>query len=132
MVEGQDGAGLAIQAPLEGVGLGPQFDAGHVFQADQRAVRISPEDDLFKLLRTLQPALGSDGVGVFLAFGGRLRPHLARGVDGVLLLDSVDNLRDGDIELGQLVRLDPEAHGILAGPEDGDTGDAGHPGHLVV
>ena len=35
-------------------------------------------------------------------------------------------------ELGQLVGPDPEAHGILAGPEDGDTGNAGHPGDLIV
>ena len=78
LVEGQDGAGLAVQAALEGIGLGAQFDAGHVFQADQGAVGIGPEHDLFKLLGIFQTPLGADGVGVFLAGGGGLGAHLAR------------------------------------------------------
>jgi hypothetical protein len=37
-----------------------------------------------------------------------------------------------DVQLGQLVGLDPQPHGVLAGAEDGDAGDSLDPRHLVV
>lgn len=53
-------------------------------------------------------------------------------VDGILGFDCVDDLRDGDVELGQLVRSDPDAHGVLAAAEAGTFGNPLDAGHLIV
>ena len=59
-------------------------------------------------------------------------PHLTGRIDGVLGVDRVDDLGNGDVEFGQLIRPDPDPHGVLAGTEDGDAGDSLDPGHLVI
>jgi len=49
-----------------------------------------------------------------------------------LRLDGVDDFGDGDVELGELIGLHPEAHGVLTPAKHLDAGNAGDPRHLVV
>ena len=80
----------------------------------------------------VQPALGAHRIGVFLALGNRRAAHLSGRIHGVLRLKRIDNLRDGDAELGQLIRLHPQAHGVLAGAEYLHVADAGDARQLIV
>ena len=67
-----------------------------------------------------------------LALGRRLAAGDGAGrVDGVLALDRLDDLADRDVELRELVKLDPVPDRILAGPEDGRARDPGHARQLV-
>src|SRR4029434_9027952 len=90
---------------------GAQFDPGHVPQAHDGAVRVGADDDLAKLLRRLEPSLGADRVRLLNALWRWRRAHLARGVDGALLLDRLGEVGHGELEFGQHIRLDPHAHG---------------------
>ena len=101
-------------------------------QPHDRAVRRGAQDDVAEFLLRHEPALRAHRVGEFLA--GRAGPaaDLAGRVDGVLAVDGADDLRDGDVELGQLVGLHPDAHGILPGAEDRAPGDARHPAQRVA
>ena len=47
-------------------------------------------------------------------------------------LYGIDDFRNGDIEFGEKFRPYPEAHGILAGTKNRDTGNAWDSSHLVV
>ena len=40
------------------VGLGPEFDAGHIFQVQHRAVTVGAQDDVAKFFGSGKPALG--------------------------------------------------------------------------
>ena len=132
LVEGDDGGRLALEAALDIVILRAEFDARHVFEAEDGAVCIGPHHDLAEFLDRGEITLADHGVGEFLTGRDRFGPDFANGIDAVLLLDRVDDFLRGDVELGQLVGCDPNAHGILAGTEDGDVGDAGETRQFVV
>ena len=65
-----------------------------------------------------QTALSEHGIGELLARGSRLAANLTGRIHSVLRLYRVDDVRDRDAELRQLVRLYPEPHGILARAKD--------------
>ena len=132
LVQRQHCRRFAVQAAFHAVGLGAEFDARDVAYPHHRAVWIGAYDDGTEFLRRLQPALGADGVSEFLPARYRLGADRAGRIDGVLRVDRVDDLGNRDVEFGQLVRIDPQAHGVLAGTEDGDAGDALDPGELIV
>ena len=132
LVEGDEGCGLAVESADHAVRLGPQLDAPHVFDADEGSVCVGADHDVAELLFVFEAALGANGIGELLARRYRLAADLAGGVDGVLLLDGIDDLGDGDAQVGKQVGSHPQAHGVLPGAEDGDAGDSGHAGHLVV
>ena len=123
---------MPFSRPDIGVGLGAQLDPGHILEPHEGPVRVGPQHDLRELLGRLQPALGPDGIGELLAGGRGLAADLPGRVDRVLLLMASTISGIGDVELGQLVRLHPAAHGVLAGAENGDAGDPRDPGELVV
>ena len=114
LVEGDEGGRFAVEATDDVVGLRSQFDAGDVLESHEGPVRLRSNDDFAEFLLTLQSALGTDRIGELLPRGHRLRADLAGRVHGVLRLDGVDDLRNGDVELGELVGLHPETYGILA------------------
>ena len=91
------------------------------------------EDDAAKLLFRREPALRARGVSEFFARAALGRPaDFARGIDGILTVDSTNDFRDGDIEFGQLIRLHPNPHGILPGAENRHLGNARHPAQRVA
>src|SRR2546422_693784 len=102
---------------ISGMSVARQFDAGHVLHAHDGAVQVGADDDLAKLLRRLEPPLREHRVRLLHALGRRRRAHLARRVDRALLLDRGDEVGHGEPEFGQHIRLHPDAHGVIAGPE---------------
>ena len=62
----------------------------------------------------------------------RRAAHLARRIHGVLRLNRGDDLGHRDAELGKLIRLHPQAHGVLARAEHLHVADAGHARQLIV
>ena len=119
-----NGSGLAIQATDHAVVLCAQFNAGHVFHPDDATIRRFADDDVAKLFRRFQASLSKHGIGELLVFWSRFTSDLTCGVDCVLRLDRVGNVRNGDAQLCQLVRLHPQPHGILARAEDLGLADA--------
>ena len=116
----------------DAVVLRAQFDSRHVANADNPGFGSFAKDDLLELLRRGEAALRANGVGERLSFGNRFAAHLSRGVDRVLCLDCGDNLGNGDLQLGELVGLDPEAHGVLPGAEYLNRANAFQACELVV
>ncbi len=131
LIDSHDGRRLAFKAAIEVVGLCAELDAGDVPEVEDRAVGVGAQDDVAELLRGDEASLGADGVGELLTSGDRLAADLAGWVYGVLRLQGSADLRDGDAELGELVGLDPDAQGVLAGAEDLDAGDALDAGDFV-
>ena len=117
LIDGDDGGGLPVHARQLLIVEGAQFDAGHVLHAHDGAVQVGADDDLAKLLRRLEPPLREHRVRLLHALGRRRRAHLARRVDRALLLDRGDEVGHGEPEFGQHIRLHPDAHGVIAGPE---------------
>src|SRR4029077_20797279 len=113
LVDEDDGGGLPIQAAKNAVILRAQLDSSNVFHSNLAAIRSFPQDDVSELFRRRQTALSNNRVGELLIVGSRLGTDLTGRVDRVLRLDGVDDVRDGDAQLRQLVRLYPEPHGIL-------------------
>jgi len=132
LVEGDEGSRLAVEPALLAIVLGAKFDAGNIADAHDRAVWVGAQHDAAELLGALQATLRAHRVGELLAPRNRLGTNRSGRIDGVLRIDGVDDLRDRDVQLGQLVGLDPQPHRILAGTEDGDAGDSLDPRHLVI
>ena len=124
LVDRQHGGRLGIEGTDLVVGLGAQFDAGHVAQQHLRAVGVRAHHHLAELFRRLQAAAGLHGIGELGAGRRRRAAELAGRGQHVLLLHGVDDVRHGEAQPAELVRLDPDAHGVVGTTEDGDLADA--------
>ena len=122
---------MPSRRPLKAVGLRAEFHARDFFQAQERAVGIGADDDLAELFRTRQPARRAHRVCEFLARRRGLATDLARGIDGVLRAQGVDDVGDRDAQFRELVRLHPEPHRVLARAENLHVGNARHARDLV-
>ena len=137
-VAGSDGIGAGQQVDAHGTGhhavvftadavvLAAHLDAGHVLEAQHGAVLAGADDDLAEFLGRVQAALGVDLPGKLGRVGhGRVAQTAGRELR-VLLLDGRRDLAHGDAVLGQLVRDEPDAHGIVHVAEHGHVAHAGH------
>ena len=87
-----------------------------------RAVRVGADDDFAEFLGGHEAAGRLYGVGE-LGARWRGRPADLAGRDqDILLLDRRGNVRNGQAQLGQLIRLDPDAHRIFEGAATDDLG----------
>ena len=127
-----DAGGLAVQPADLLVGEAPELDPRNVLQAHDRAVRVGTDDDLAELLRRLEPPLRPHRIGQLLPLRGGLGADLAGGIHGALLLDGLVDVGHGYPEIGEQVRLDPDAHRVVAGAEDQDLADARNAVERVV
>ena len=132
LVEGDGRARLAVQARVEVVGLGPQLNPGHIPDPDDGSVLVGAQHDGAELLLCLETSLGAHRIGELLAPGRRFRAHLSGRIHRILGIDCIQDLGNGDVQLGKLVRFYPDAHGVLSSAEDGDTGDTGDTRHLII
>ena len=107
LVDGNDGAGLAIQATDQAVVLRAQLDSGHVSDSNGPTVRRFAHDDVAELFRRSQAALSQHGIGELLVALSRLAADLTSRIHRVLGLKRISYVRDGDAKLGHLVRLHP-------------------------
>ncbi len=109
---------LVVQLRAQGVATGTHLNARHVTQAHQRAVIGSFQDDIAELFFALQTPLGVDRQQEVAGLFGRLCAQLTGRHLHVLLLHSADHIRSGHATCGHLIRIEPDAHRILARPED--------------
>src|SRR5260370_31280214 len=103
-----------------------QVDRPDLLPANDPAIRGFSYHHIPKLFRRSQTALSTDRIGELLVRGSWRAADLTSGVDRVLRLDRVDDLRNGDAQLRQLVWLYPESHRILACAENLHVADAVH------
>ena len=123
--------GLIIQQGTQRITAGAEFDAGHVFEQRFFSVGTGLDNDLAKLVRGDQPALGID-----LQFKINRRTHrLLANRSGrdlhILFANRIDNVARGQISCGHFVRVEPDPHGIIARAEDLHIAGAGNSGQHV-
>ena len=121
-------AGLPLKRPFSCIICAPISTRATSFRRTTRAVGFRAHDDVSEFLGRRESALGAYGVGEFLPFGRGFAADLSRGVDRVLGLHRLEHLGDRDVQLRELVGLDPEPHRVLARAKHGharDPGDAG-------
>ena len=109
-----------------------EFDARDVAQPHHRAAGgIGADDDVGKFLRVGEPPRGVDLQFERRPGRGRRLADLAGGDLNVLLGDGVLDVDRGHAEIGELVRVEPDAHRIAALAEDLDVADARQPLQLI-
>src|SRR5580693_2781433 len=96
---------------------GAKFDTGDVLEFDDGAIGIFADDDVAKLFRGDETSLSADGVGHRRTRRRGISSHLTGGIHDILLIERVDEIVDGEAELGENLRLNPDAHGIVGGSE---------------
>ena len=132
LVNGNHGRWLAIQSSLQVIDLGAELCAGYILQTYYGTVSLGADHDFAELFFRGKAALRTNGVGIFLAHRNRFAADLPCRIDIVLRLNRVDDFRDSDLQLSQLIGLDPKTHRILACAKNGYAGDSGHSSKLVV
>ena len=123
-VDTQQGRRLAVEAAFQVVVLRSQFHPRHVLQAQHAALRCGTNNDLAELFRRGQAARCAHVIGERLSWRDWGATDLAGRVYRVLRLNGADDFRNGNAEIGQRVRIHPDAHGVLAGAEDRYRSDA--------
>ena len=126
------GGGLAAELRRNRVVARSQFDSRHILDARDLALRPLLDDDFAELLFVEQPPLCADGELEILAGGDR---RLADGAGGhleVLLSDGADGIAGRHVARGELFRVKPDAHGVIARPENCDISDTLNAGELVL
>ena len=107
--------GASVDSGGHGVALGAELYLGNIAQAHGfRTLLLLAHDDVAELLQVRAAALVADGVGELLTAGHGLGTHGTAGVDGVLLLDGIRHLADGDVLLRHLGGIQPNTHRVLA------------------
>ena len=132
LVKGDDGRGLALKPSFDIVILCAEFNTCHILEAQNGTVGIGPNHDIAEILHRGEVALANNRVSVFLAIGDGFGADFSDRIDAVLLLDRIDDFLRGDVELGQLIRGEPNAHGVLTGAEDRRVGNSRQAGQLIV
>ncbi len=125
---------MAVQGGGVAAALRAQLDPADVADADQAAALpvVGLDDDVLEIRRVVQAPGDVDRVLEVQAVRGRRHADHAGGDLLALLLDRADHVgRHQPIGL-QLVRVQPDPHGIGAGAVDGDVADAGQPGQLLL
>ena len=123
---GKHDARLVAEKSGGGILQRAQFDARDIAQAHDRALRgIGAHDDVAKFLGIAEAAGGVDLHFERRAGRGRRLADLARRDLDVLFGDGVLHVDRGDAEIGELVRIEPDAHRIAPLAEDLHVADAG-------
>src|SRR5208283_1071037 len=125
------GGRFSIQTPPECINLRAHFNTGYIFQTNNRSIGFGPQNDLAEFFGRDQTSLSADGIGELLAWRRGFSPDLSCRINCVLLLDSINDLRNGYTELRQLIGFDPDADRIHAGTPDRGHANAGHAQQLI-
>ena len=93
--------------------MGTQFNPRDILEQQAGAGVIGAQDDVLKLFRVGEPALGGHRVGEVLLLLERLLTEAAGSELRVLFTDRIDHIGRRQVVLCQLVRTQPDAHGIV-------------------
>ena len=111
---------------------GAELDARDVADAGDAPLVVRLDDDVAELLRVGEAALRLDieleGAGLR---HGRLIDHASRDLH-VLGAQRVDDVAGGQVAQRELLRIEPDAHRVVAGAEDGDVAHAVDAGKHVL
>ena len=111
--DGETCGRIAIEARDERIILRAEFDAGHVFETHRAPRGRGPDQQALELFGSGQQGLQRDGDVDFLARHG-WRAAESPGCDlRILGLNDLDDVSRGQSVLGELFRLQPDAHGVL-------------------
>ena len=124
-VDAEGGVLLAVERGHQRVVLGAQLDPRHVLEQQAGAGGVRAQDHALELRRVGEAALGGHRVGEVLLLLQRLLAEAAGGELRVLLADRRDHVAGGQVELRQLVRAQPDAHGVVLGAELAGIADPG-------
>ncbi len=116
-VERDADAGLAVDARLVVLVLRAHLDPRHVADAQQRAVGIGAQHDLGEIRRRLEAPFGLDVHLKLLVVADRPRADAADRRLHVLRLDRADDVARREIEVGQTIGVEPDAHRVVEPPE---------------
>ena len=129
----QRDGGASVEVGVDAVVLRPERDVAHVAQADDPPALAALDDDVLELLRVGQPPLRVDRE---LVVGRPRRQRLlaehAGGDLHVLVADRLDDVAGGQPHAGDLLGVQPDAHGVVAGAEQVHVAHPRQPGDLVA
>jgi hypothetical protein len=133
LVDRDPGVGLAVDVRGLGIGLRAQLDPADVAHPhDLAAVAlVGLDDDVAELLGRAEAADDVDRVLEIEPLGGRRLADLARRDVLALLLDDPADVRRREAERVELLRIEPDAHRILADAQHVDVADARQARQLV-
>ena len=130
--DSQRHGGAAVEIAVDAIVLGRELDPRDVAQPRHPPVGIGIDDDIGELPRLDEAAQGLDiQLEVALIGHGRLVQHARSDLD-VLGPDRRDHVAGREAPGGDLGRVDPDAHGIVAGPEDDHIADAFEPRQHIL
>ena len=108
------------QAILRGIDLHPR----DILETGDHAVSRALDDDLAELVRVGQPTLRVDRKLKLNALVVGRSTNDARGGLHVLTAHGVDHVIGGEADFGDLFRVKPDPHGVIAGAKKPDIADA--------
>ena len=132
MIEADGRRWLAIEIREGTVDLRTQFDPGNVLDAHNAAILAGAHHDLPEFLGFDQLALRDDGqLEDLIVPDGRPADRAEGGLE-ILLFDGGDHILRRDTQGRHLLRLDPDAHRVIQGPELVGLTYPRHPRQLVL
>ena len=123
--------GRAVMRGIEGIVLRTEFKTGNVLEAQRPGVLVRSDDNLFKGLRIRKAAFGVHRISESQIILHRFFAETAGGELRILLANGSGHITWGQIVLRQLVRPQPDTHGIVLGTEERGVTDTGHSLELV-
>ena len=107
------------------VTLGADLGPSNVFQLNDAVTGVL-QDDVLEFPGIRQASYDPQGhLEILLGIGGRA-PQLSGGDFDVLLLQGGDHVGGGQLARGELARVKPDPHGVLALTKDDHVAHAGH------
>ncbi len=125
LINGDRRRGDAVEPGLAIEVGGAQLQARDIAEAQDRAVRIGADDDVFELRDGRQTSLGLNVELELLVVGNGPRADAPDRRLSILGLDGVDDVARGEAETGQPVGSHPGAHRIVLRPPQRRVADAG-------
>src|SRR5205814_10403844 len=115
---------LVVEVAVDGVVARRQLDTRDV--ADARDASVGPrlDDDVLELLGLAQPAEGRHGELERVPGGHGLLPDGPRSHLHGLLAQGLSDVAARDAPAREPARIEPNAHAVLAEPEEVDVADA--------
>ncbi len=124
LVDADRGRRRAVEAAVTVLRLCAHFHPRGILDPDHRAIGIGAQNDGGEFLRLGEPPLRLD-IDLDLLLGrDRRRADAAQRRLNVLALDGSDDVVRRQIELGQPIRVEPDAQGIVERPEQRCLPDA--------
>ncbi|MNO65045.1 hypothetical protein D3C76_557850 [compost metagenome] len=130
-IDTERGVLLAVQCGDHRVVLGTQFHSCHILQQQAGASGIAAQDDALEFLWIAEASLGGHRISEVLRLVQRLLTETAGGELRVLLTDRVHHIGRRQVVLRQLVRTQPDTHGVVLGAELADVTYARKPLQFV-